>query len=84
MFFPRGPLFLHTYEPVAEEEILGVRSIQSYRLGSKEESMWILRITWESGKQRTYALDDRLEVAQLIMQHIADNSLVKIKLRWEP
>ena len=38
VFFPRGPLFLHTYEPVAEERILGVRSIQSpYEYGQGGE-----------------------------------------------
>ena len=49
----------------------------------KEESMWILKVVWED-KQRTYTADDALEVAQLIMQHIADSGLVKMKLRWEP
>ena len=46
--------------------------------------MWILRIIWNDGKQRTYTLDDRLEVLQHIAQHIADSGLVKMKLRWEP
>ena len=45
--------------------------------------MWILKIVWED-KQRTYLADDVMEVAQLVMQHLTDSSLVKMKLRWEP
>ena len=45
--------------------------------------MWILKIVWED-KQRTYALDDKVEVIQMMVHHIADSGLVKMKLRWEP
>ena len=45
--------------------------------------MWILKIVWED-TQRTYTADDALAVMQLIVAHIADSGLIKMKLRWEP